>query len=58
MPDEKSRLVERDSVICDEEYQIVFWTDHFKVSKEVLLEVVKRVGPKIGDVTAELVIRA
>jgi hypothetical protein len=47
---------QRDKVICDEEYQIAFWTDHFGISKEVLLEVVRKVGPKVGDVTAELVI--
>jgi hypothetical protein len=51
-----NNLPQPDSVICDEEYQVAFWTDHFSVSKELLLDVVRRVGPKVGDVAAELVI--
>jgi hypothetical protein len=47
---------DRDRIVCEEEYQIAFWTDHFGVSREVLLDVVRRVGPKVGDVTAELAI--
>jgi hypothetical protein len=37
----------RDQVICDVEYQLAFWTNHFGVSSGVLLDVIRRVGPKI-----------
>ena len=46
----------RDCVICDEAYQVAFWTDHFGVAEDVLLDVVRRVGPKVENVAAELVI--
>lgn len=54
--DNGSNLPERDRVICEEEFQIGFWSHHFGVSKAVLLDVVRRVGSKVSDVTAELII--
>jgi hypothetical protein len=57
MQDQDGKLVDRDSVVCAEEYQIVFWTNHFNVSEEILLEVLKQVGPKVSDVAAHLATR-
>ena len=54
--DKTEQGIQRDCVICDEAYQLAFWTDHFGVSEEVLIEVVRRVGPKVENVAAELII--
>jgi hypothetical protein len=56
MQDDDNKLVDRDCVICTEEYQMVFWTDHFKISRDILLEVIERVGPKVADISADLTI--
>ena len=55
--------VERDYPDCDrinrnKDYEVAYWTNHFGVSKEVLLAAIDGVGPTVKDVAAELVKKA
>ena len=55
--------VERAFLDCDrinrnEDYEVANWTNHFGVSKEVLLAAIDGVGPMVKNVGAELVKKA
>jgi hypothetical protein len=47
-----------DRINCNEDYEVAYWTNHFGVSKEVLLAAIDGVGPTVKDVAAELVKKA
>ena len=45
---------DRDRIDINEDYELRDWSEKFGVSKEELAEAVKRVGPIVKDVEAEL----
>ena len=54
---------ERDHPDCDrinrnEDYEVAYWTNHFGVSKEVLLAAIDGVGPMVKNVAAKLAKKA
>ena len=46
----------RDCIDRNVEYEVAFWASHFGISQDQLLEIITIVGPRISDVTAEVVI--
>jgi hypothetical protein len=59
MVDDKTKpdMHGRDCIDCNEEFELVYWSTHHGVSKEELLAIIARVGPRVSDVTAAIVIR-
>jgi len=45
---------DRDRINIHEDYEIAYWTKHFGVSKDKLIEAVKAVGVMAKDVKAYL----
>jgi hypothetical protein len=45
---------DRSRVNVDEDYELRYWTKAFGVSAERLIQAVKKVGPRLDDVEAEL----
>jgi len=56
MADDKSKVgkPDRSRINVDEEYELNDWAEVFGVSRDRLKEIVKRVGPMVEDVKAEL----
>jgi hypothetical protein len=46
----------RDCIDCEVEYEVAFWTAHFRVSRDKLLVAISIVGPRISDLTAHIII--
>ena len=57
-PIHSADLTSRDCIDRSEEYEVAFWTVHFGVSREELLEVMANVGPRVSDVTAHFATRS
>jgi len=45
---------DRDRINVNEDYELKYWTEQFRVSKEDLAAAVKKVGPMVKDVESEL----
>jgi hypothetical protein len=56
MADNKSTRGPADSarINVNEDYEVQYWTETLGISKEQLVDVVRRVGPLAKDVRAEL----
>jgi hypothetical protein len=51
---DKRGPADRSRINVQEDYEVRYWTERFKVSPERLKEVVKKVGPMFDDVEREL----
>lgn len=56
MADDKSNRgqADRDRINVNEDYEVLYWTKEFGISEDTLRDAVKRVGPMVDDVRAEL----
>ncbi|NID06023.1 DUF3606 domain-containing protein [Luteibacter jiangsuensis] len=56
MADDKSNRgqADRDRINVNEDYEVRYWTKEFGISEDTLRDAVKRVGPMVDDVRAEL----
>ena len=56
MADDKTKTHPQDAtrINVNEEYELRYWTKRFGVTEERLKEIVKRVGPSVSAVEAEV----
>ncbi|MGN6093103.1 MAG: DUF3606 domain-containing protein [Luteibacter jiangsuensis] len=56
MADDKSNRgqADRNRINVNEDYEVRYWTKEFGISEDALRDAVKRVGPMVDDVRAEL----
>ncbi|NII53656.1 DUF3606 domain-containing protein [Luteibacter sp. SG786] len=56
MADDKSNRgqADRSRINVNEDYEVRYWTKEFGISEDALRDAVKRVGPMVDDVRAEL----
>ena len=45
---------DRNRINVNEDYEVRYWTKEFGISEDALRDAVKRVGPMVDDVRAEL----
>ena len=47
----------RECIDCTVDYEVAFWASHFGLDQAELLKVIANVGPRLSDVTAEIILR-